>query len=208
MGPVRAELTVRRSRFIGELNLAATRVVAERRIALIREDHPRASHVVYAFITGTNRSEISGMSDDGEPRGTAGRPVMDVLKGSGLINTLITVVRYFGGTRLGTGGLVRAYGEIARKVADGAERVPFRVLETYAVSVPYDLHLSVRTVLSGFGAEVVGEEFTHHVTIVFTIESELVSGANEALQNVSRGTCLMHPVDESGETTGRTESET
>src|SRR5574344_183749 len=80
-----------------------------------------ATHVVHAFVTGTF-GEVNGMSDDGEPAGTAGRPVLEVLKGSNITNVLLTVTRYFGGTLLGTGGLVKAYGDCAKLAIEQAHQ--------------------------------------------------------------------------------------
>lgn len=187
-GPVRAEDEVRRSRFLAELTPVPDRESAEAEIARRRREHPQASHVVYAFITGSARSEVSGMSDDGEPRGTAGRPVMEILKGSGLTNTLITVVRYYGGTNLGTGGLVRAYGDAARRVIAGAERRPFRILREYTLEVPYDLHRPVRTILEEFRVEIRGERFTEQVEMVIACDEDYRESLEGALRNVSRGT--------------------
>src|ERR671921_1142335 len=82
----------------------------------IRAEMPDAAHHVYAYIVGHGATTTLGMSDDGEPSGTAGRPVMAVLKGSGLGDVALVITRYFGGTLLGTGGLVRAYGDAAKAV--------------------------------------------------------------------------------------------
>src|SRR5918912_1103095 len=91
-------------------------VPAERARAEIRVEMPDAAHHVYAYIVGHGATTNLGMSDDGEPSGTAGRPVMAVLRGSGLGDVALVVTRYFGGTLLGTGGLVHAYGDAARAV--------------------------------------------------------------------------------------------
>ncbi|HSG29611.1 MAG TPA: YigZ family protein, partial [Candidatus Krumholzibacterium sp.] len=118
-GRFECEMTVRNSKFIGLGVPVSDPEEAREIIRDTRETHPGCSHVVYAFITGGARTEVSGMSDDGEPKGTAGRPVMEILKGSGIVDVLLMVVRYFGGTKLGTGGLVKAYGDCAREVVEG-----------------------------------------------------------------------------------------
>jgi uncharacterized YigZ family protein len=195
----RTEIIVRRSRFIADLTPVEDRSAAERTIDTRREEHPQASHVVYAFHTGGSHSEISGMSDDGEPRGTAGRPVLEILKGSNLTNTLITVVRYFGGTKLGTGGLVRAYGDAARAAIALVNRVPYRLLQEYRVVVSYELYQPVHTLLVEAGGEVEEERFTDQVEIRVFLPTDAAAKTNTQLQNVSRGTVRIHKrVDESG----------
>lgn len=110
-----SHLTIKGSRFIGLLRRVETEAEARTLIAHTREDHAGASHLAYAYALGPENSLLRGLSDDGEPHGTAGRPIMDQLSGSELSNCLVMVIRYFGGTKLGTGGLVRAYGDAARE---------------------------------------------------------------------------------------------
>lgn len=192
----RAELTIRRSKFIADLITVPNRRTAEEAIQFRRAEHPNADHVVYAYITGDSRSEVSGMSDDGEPRGTAGRPVHEILKGSGLTNTIITVVRYFGGTKLGTGGLVRAYGDAARAALEQVTRIPYRILKDYRMVVPYDLYQAVRQILTDNGGEILKEQFLEQVYVVVSLEERLVGVLNGDLKDVSRGTLQLTPVDQ------------
>ncbi len=192
--PIRTEIEVRRSRFITHIVPLANRAEAEAEISRRRGEYADASHVVYAFITGDPRSEVSGMSDDGEPKGTAGRPVMEILKGSGLTNTLVTVVRYFGGTKLGTGGLVRAYGDAARAGLALVRRVPYRLFREYKLTCPYELHQAVRTVLSDAGAEIQHEAFLEQVMIQVALEEGAEDSVSAALRDVSRGTLILFPV--------------
>jgi putative IMPACT (imprinted ancient) family translation regulator len=117
-----------------------------------KERYRDASHVVHAFIAGA-AGEIRGMSDDGEPGGTAARPIMDILVGTHCTNILLTVTRYFGGTLLGTGGLVRAYGNAARTVLalckTGPLPPPRRLL---CSAVPYGQYESLARALAAIGA--------------------------------------------------------
>ncbi|MCX7792579.1 MAG: YigZ family protein, partial [Chloroflexaceae bacterium] len=110
-GRARAELLVLNSRFVATAGPAPDVEAAKAFIAAIRQELPGASHHCYAFLAGHGASVIAGMSDDGEPAGTAGRPMLAVLRGSGLGDVVVVVTRYFGGALLGTGGLVRAYGD-------------------------------------------------------------------------------------------------
>ena len=99
------ELVIKHSRFIAEVFPVENQAAARELLKEQKQKYFDSTHVVHAFVIGKN-AEILGMSDDGEPSGTAGRPVLDVLKGSGCTNIILTVTRYFGGTLLGTGGLV------------------------------------------------------------------------------------------------------
>lgn len=110
------ELDVKRSKFITFAANAVNRAEAESFIRLLREQHPQASHVCWAYIAGPPDTTVRSMSDDGEPSGTAGMPMLKVLQHSGLGDVVVVVVRYFGGTKLGTGGLQRAYSEAVAEV--------------------------------------------------------------------------------------------
>ena len=116
----KAETKVKNSRFVAEIHTVHTPEEAKALWKHKKETYDNGGHIVYAFTLGPQQN-ICGCSDDGEPSGTAGRPVLAVLKGSGLTNTLITIARYFGGTKLGTGGLVHAYSDAAKAVIELAE---------------------------------------------------------------------------------------
>ena len=104
------EIIIKGSRFISEVFSVSSQQEARDRLHEQKLRYSDATHVCHCFIAGL-KAETCGMSDDGEPSGTAGRPMLDILKGSGITNILVTVTRYFGGTLLGTGGLVTAYGD-------------------------------------------------------------------------------------------------
>ena len=111
------EIVIKHSRFIAEVFPVQTQTQARELLKEQKQKYFDSTHVVHAFVIGKN-CEVLGMSDDGEPSGTAGRPVLDVLKGSGCTNIMLTVTRYFGGTLLGTGGLVKAYSDSAKAVLE------------------------------------------------------------------------------------------
>ncbi|SIQ14424.1 uncharacterized protein, YigZ family [Alkalispirochaeta americana] len=188
VSPVRTETEIRRSRFITDLEIVSDRSQAEDRIRFRRVEHPGATHVVYAFVVGPARSQQWGMSDDGEPKGTAGRPVLEILKGSGLTNVLATVVRYYGGIKLGTGGLVRAYGDALRQGLALVERQPLRELSLKNITCSYDMHNPVRSTLERFGAEIRDEAFSETVSLLFAVDQEHLDALGEELRDVSRGT--------------------
>ncbi len=119
-GPVQAEITEKKSRFITNIVPVENEEQALMFIDSIRKKYYDARHNCYAYITGDN-DEFTHCSDDGEPSHTAGRPMLEVLKGAGLHKVCVTVTRYFGGILLGTGGLVRAYQGAVKAAIDGCE---------------------------------------------------------------------------------------
>src|SRR5215212_5064220 len=136
-GLAQAEIRAANSRFIASVAPSATVEAARAVIAGIRAEMPDANHHVYAYIIGHGATTTLGMSDDGEPAGTAGRPALAVLRGSRLGDITLVITRYFGGTLLGTGGLVRAYGDAAKAVlavVPREEKIERRVLE---LTLPY-----------------------------------------------------------------------
>ena len=131
-------LVVKNSRFIAELLSAESSEAARTLLSGQRAKYPDASHVVHAMVIGPTGG-VLGCSDDGEPAGTAGRPVLEVLKGSGITNVLLTVTRWFGGTKLGTGGLVKAYGDAAKGVLAAATSREIIAMTRLAFTLPYPL---------------------------------------------------------------------
>lgn len=164
-----------------------SREEAEAYIGRIREEYPDSNHVVYAFIVGPPKSMSMGMSDAGEPKGTAGKPVLEVLKGSGLTNIALTVVRYFGGTKLGTGGLVRAY---SRSAKETLEKVP---IERYEVRVPfsctitYDLYDPAKRMIETLKGRILEEDFATSVRISGEIPQKAVRQLEQQIRDLSKG---------------------
>lgn len=180
------ELDFKNSRFLAEVFPVQTQIEAREKLKYLKAVYGDASHVVHAFAVGKN-AEILGMSDDGEPSGTAGRPVLDVLKGRQCTNILLTVTRWFGGTLLGTGGLVKAYSESAKAVLGIAqteglvERIPF------LFCVHYDQYELAKRFLAGCAAKDIREEFAERVTIQgLIIESEF-KGLEEYIRDLTKG---------------------
>jgi uncharacterized YigZ family protein len=164
VGVATAELVVRRSRFLSRVEHFDDPESIKETIRNTREKHPGCNHVVYAFITGTAGS-IFGMSDDREPKGTAGRPVLEVLKGAGLTNVLVTVVRYFGGTKLGTGGLVRAYAEAARLVLAKLDTGELIEKVRFSVKTPYTFYEACRRLIESCSGTIETENFETDVSL-------------------------------------------
>lgn len=191
-GVAEHETVVRRSRFVARAEPVGAPDAAETAIRNVRTNHPNATHVVYAYLIGPPQSEIAGMTDAGEPKGTAGRPVLAVLRGSEISDCLVTVVRYFGGTKLGTGGLVRAYSDAARLVLDELpvreriERVGF------VIEIPYSRLEPIRTLLQDrFLATITGQEYGATVKLTGEIAAVSADDAAAAIRDVTAGSAAM-----------------
>ena len=133
--PVHSELIIKKSRFIGCVEPCGDRATAQQRVDALRQQHPNAVHVCWALLAGGQSAAV----DDGEPSGTAGRPMLDVLRHQDLEGVLATVVRYWGGTKLGAGGLVRAYTDSVAQALLKAEKVPIVRMSPLRCTVPYSL---------------------------------------------------------------------
>lgn len=183
----RAEIIVKNSRFISEAFPVETQAQAREKLHEIKQKYFDATHVVHAFSVGLN-SETFGMSDDGEPSGTAGRPVLDVLKGSGITNILITVTRYFGGTLLGTGGLVHAYSESAKEVLSVCKTEPYIEKTLFSFSCGYDLYQTVKHLFKEFNIFNLTEDFGTDISIHGEIFLSEKNSLIEQIKNISKGT--------------------
>lgn len=157
----------------------------------MRAAHPKANHVAYAFLLGDPKSETAGMSDAGEPRGTAGRPMLAILRGSGVRDVVITVTRYFGGVKLGTGGLARAYGETTRAVLEALPTRPRVSRSLFTVEVPYDLVDVLKNKLRIAGVTITALHYETSVMMDLTIDDEVVESVEEMVADLSRGQCRL-----------------
>lgn len=135
VGEAKAELTVERSRFLAWAAGVADEAQAIEFIAAASKKFYDATHNCYAFSAG----QVKRFSDDGEPSGTAGRPILNVIEQKGLENTVVVVTRYFGGVKLGAGGLVRAYSNAAAAALDRAEQAEITRAREISLSVPFSL---------------------------------------------------------------------
>ena len=131
------ELTEKKSRFIANVFYIKNEKEAEEKIAEVKKANRDARHNVYAYRLDTG---VEKYSDDGEPSGTAGVPILDILRGEKLVNVLIVVTRYFGGILLGTGGLVRAYGGAAKLALQNTEKVEMKLCREYKIGLDYDTY--------------------------------------------------------------------
>lgn len=192
---VRVEHEVSRSRFIATLGFAESVQSAREFIASCRVEMPTASHHVYAFRIGFGNSVNEGLSDDGEPSGTSAPPIMAVLRGAKVGDVVLVVTRYFGGIKLGTGGLVRAYGDAARAAVSAM--VTQMKIETrlVRVTVPYPLYERVKLLCPPHQAEIADESFAEAVTLALVMPVESVEPFSSAIRDLSNGkiTPEIHP---------------
>jgi len=183
----RREILVINSRFIATLAPVFTVDEARAFVRRVREEFPGASHNVPAYLIGHGDSVIAHSSDDGEPSGTAGRPALAVLQGSGLGDAAVVVTRYFGGTKLGTGGLVRAYGDSVRAVIESARRGQRIAVHTVMFDLPYRLLERVRLLAAAHQGEILGEDFAVEVTLTARFAVERLDAFQLALADLSNG---------------------
>ena len=196
---IRREHVVVNSRFIATLAPVFTAEEARTFIARIKKEFADASHNVPAYIIGGGNTVTEFCSDDGEPSGTSGKPVLAVLRGSGLGDAAVVVTRYFGGTLLGTGGLVKAYTESTQLVVNAVERG--RRVEVYIAMlvISYNLLERIRLMVVRNGGDVLGEDFAGDITMTLQFPVESFDGFQKELQELSAGK-LKAEVIESKET--------
>jgi uncharacterized YigZ family protein len=183
----RVEFVVVNSRFVATAAPVFSVDEAKAFVARIKDEFSDASHNVSVYLIGHGSSVVAHCTDDGEPSGTAGRPALAVLQGSGLGDVAVVVTRYFGGTKLGTGGLVRAYGDAVREVLavlPRAARVP-----TYSVLVaaPYGSFERIRLLIEAHGGEIRDQEFGVDVTLEARFPQVRFPAFEAALQEASNG---------------------
>ena len=183
----RTEIKVKNSRFIATAAPVFSVDEAKDFIKRIKQEFRDASHNVPAFIVGSGPSVIAHCNDDGEPSGTAGRPMLAVLQGSGLGDVAVVVTRYFGGAKLGTGGLVRAYGDAVKAILailPRAEKVP---THTALLAVPYTLYEPVKLLIGGWNGRILDQEFAADITITVQFIVEKFPGFQDTLRELSHG---------------------
>jgi len=184
----RVEIRVVNSRFIATAAPVFTVDEAKAFIDRIRAEFADATHNVPAFVVGHGASVVAHCSDDGEPAGTAGRPALAVLRGSGLGDVAVVVTRYFGGTKLGTGGLVRAYGDAVREVLAILPRAVKVPTHSVKIVTPYSLFERLRLLVAAHGGKILNEEFAAEVTVTAQLAVERFSDFAADLQEISSGT--------------------
>lgn len=170
----RARLEEKRSIFIGSAARAGSVSAAEDFIARVKREYPDATHNVWAYYI--NNGATARCSDDGEPQGTAGMPVLNTLKMSGATDMVVVVTRWFGGTLLGAGGLVRAYGKAAKAAIDDAGIAVFDEFTEFAISMSYSDYARCETLLKDPCLKNDGVSFDGSVTVKAAVQSSQYDG--------------------------------
>lgn len=184
---IEIEIKVLNSRFIASIAPAFSEEAARDFIKSIKSRYSDASHHVPAFLIGFGASTTAHCSDDGEPSGTAGRPALAVLQGSGLGDVVVVVTRYFGGTKLGTGGLVRAYGAAVKEVLKNlplAMKVP---TITVLFSVSYSLFEQTKLLAERHAGDILEQQFTADVSLKIRFAEENFPGFQRDLLTLTHG---------------------
>jgi uncharacterized YigZ family protein len=184
--PVHSEQTLKKSRFIGCVEPVGDRAAAVARVAQLRAEHPGATHVCWALMAGGH----SAANDDGEPGGTAGRPMLEVLRHQDLDGVLATVVRYYGGIPLGAGGLVRAYTDSVAQALLGADKVAVIRWQVLRCVLPYALEGWLRRELDGFGASLVEAQHGDGVDVTLRVSESRAAALVARINDAGQGRVL------------------
>lgn len=188
------EFVERHSKFISYAKPVETEDDAISFINKIKTKHWDAKHNVYAY--SLLKGSIMRYSDDGEPHGTAGVPVLDILKKNEVTNIVIVVTRYFGGILLGTGGLVRAYSSAAKLALDSAVVINMVSCFRAQLFCDYSLYGKISSILAELGAKIEESEFLDNVKIIFYIEKKKLNVLNDKLNEISSGEIITKILEE------------
>ncbi|NMP29613.1 IMPACT family protein [Rahnella sp. SAP-1] len=193
--PVEVSEEIKKSRFITLLEPTPGVEAAKAFVQLIKSRHPAARHHCWAYVAGPpNDSQQLGFSDDGEPAGTAGKPILGQLMGSGIGEITAVVVRYYGGIKLGTGGLVRAYGngvQLALASLPIKQKVP---QAEFLLQCDYGQIAMIETLLQQVGGSILQSEYGAAVDIRLSLPAYEAAEIVNRLYNLSRGSLLLQPV--------------
>ena len=181
--PVSHELIVKKSRLLACVQPVEGRAQALEVVAALRAAHPDAAHVCWALLAGGDSAAV----DDGEPGGTAGRPMLHVLRQQALDGVLATVVRYFGGVKLGAGGLVRAYTDAVAQALLQARKVPVTRWAPLTCTLPYALEGAVRRALDAAAVRALAVQHTDAVLMHFQAAADTAALLREQLKDIGQG---------------------
>lgn len=180
-----SEYEIKKSKFIGHIKHIESEKEALNFIKEVKTVHWDAKHNVYAYLIKENK--ISRYTDDGEPSGTAGMPVLDVLSKNDIFDTAIVVTRYFGGILLGTGGLVRAYSYTAKLALQNAEIVTMTSCEELRIECEYSLYEKINKLITYARGSITNTKFEDKVKIWFYLPKETVNQFRKDVNNISSG---------------------
>lgn len=188
------EFIEKKSKFIGYVKPVKTQEEATEFINKIKSKHWDATHNVYAYVLQENN--IQRYSDDGEPSGTAGVPVLDVILKSNLVDVCVVVTRYFGGTLLGAGGLVRAYSHGSKIAVEAGNIITMAPCSILKVCVDYSFYDRLNILLNDFSANVEDTQFSDNVSVTFSIKQEKTADLQNKLTDLSNGLYKLNEIGE------------
>jgi uncharacterized YigZ family protein len=166
------EETLKKSRFIGVVSPCADEQEALLIIKGLHEAHPDASHIVFAYRILTPEGLVCRFFDAGEPSGTAGKPVFQHLQGKDLVNVMVAVIRYFGGVKLGAGGLTRAYSNVAKKAIDATEIIEYVVFVRVKLTLDYNQLQQFEYQLNKLNGRIVDQQFSGQVALLAELPAD------------------------------------
>ena len=181
--PVHSELVIKKSRFIGCVQPMADRASAQAAVDALWKQHPGAAHICWALLAGGQSAAV----DDGEPGGTAGRPMLDVLRHQDLEGVLATVVRYFGGVKLGAGGLVRAYTDTIAQALLHAGKVPLQRMRELQCCVPYSMEGLLRREIEAAGAQLLDVAHATQVELRLSLPQTRADAFVQRINDIGQG---------------------
>ena len=181
---ITGEFLEKRSRFIYLAAPVRTQPDAARLIDSVRAAHREANHNCYAYIL---REGYQRYSDDGEPQGTAGIPILEVIRHRELVDVGVVVTRYFGGTLLGAGGLVRAYSQGASLAVGSAKVISYRPCTIFTLTLPYPVYGRFQSLFSAIGGKVLEENFAQNITLKLRVQTKNFAMLEKQLANISAG---------------------
>lgn len=174
------EDTIKKSRFIGMILPCKDEQTVARHLKNLHQVYPDATHIVYAYRLKTPQGFVYRFHDAGEPSGTAGKPIFQHLEGKDLIGVLLVVIRYFGGIKLGAGGLTRAYGNAAKRVIDEADVELFIEMATARLSVTYSQLQPLEYLLKKLNGRIVDQQFAEQINLVLELPDEQLPTLRQA----------------------------
>ena len=185
--PATGSLTERKSEFIGQACHVEDQDAAMAFVQKVRLQHPKARHVCHCAIWGPEGRTSERMSDDGEPSGTAGKPILEVMRRQGLTDCVLTVTRYFGGILLGSGGLIRAYSSAASLALKAAKSARILLTQRFTITVDYPEYDPLRRLIRNYEGNVETENFTDRVRLTYDLEPTAVPAFDGRLDDLLQG---------------------
>lgn len=169
------EEIIKKSRFIGVIAPCTDENEVLQQLKQLHSTYPDATHIAYAYQLKTDNGMVYRFHDAGEPTGTAGKPIFQHIEGKQLINVLVAVIRYFGGIKLGAGGLTRAYGQTARQVIEAANIYPYIEQATVHLTLDYKQIQPLEYALKKLDGQIIKQDFAEQVKVIVLLPAEQVN---------------------------------